>query len=65
MHNPTIELGSREFKDLGKLQFIENALTNGWSVRKKGEKYVFRRKHNGETRVFQKSFVNEFIKENL
>lgn len=64
MHNPTMEIDEQGFKKLGKLQFIENALCNGWSVRKRGDKYVFRRKHNGELRVFNKVFISEFINEN-
>ncbi len=51
-------------KAAAKLQFIHRALVNGWSVRKKEDTYVFRRKHNGETRVFQKSFAHSFVREN-
>ena len=46
-----------------RMQFIDTALDNGWSVRKRNDKYVFRKKHNGRTKVFEEAFLTEFIEE--
>ena len=46
-----------------RMQFVDTALDNGWSVRKRNDKYVFRKKHNGHTKVFEESFLTEFIEE--
>jgi|TARA_Y100000389_G_C17466334_1_gene525972 hypothetical protein len=65
MHKQTIEVDTTDHKKLAKLQFIHNALEKGWSVRKREANYVFRKRHNGEIRVFQKSFIEEFVREHL
>ena len=65
MKSHSLEIMPVDSRQHAKMHFIDNALTNGWSVRKRGEKYVFRKKHKGETRVFKESFLTEFINEQL
>ena len=63
MLNPTMTI-EEDPKSLAKLMFISNALNKGWAVRKRGDKYVFRKKHNGDVSVFSKTFVEDFVREN-
>lgn len=41
--------------------FILNALEDGWTIKKKNNKYIFTKKHENETKYFSKSFLNDFI----
>jgi len=54
---PPIHVGT----DTNKMLFIFNAIENGWSVKKRNGKYIFRKKHNNESRYFKPSFVNDFV----
>jgi hypothetical protein len=48
------------------MNFIYNALENGWEVKKKDrESYVFRKKHNGEKKVFMENYLETFIYNNF
>lgn len=47
--------------NLKKMVFVMNALEEGWSIRKKGDSYVFRKKHNGTKEVFKKEYLDKFI----
>lgn len=47
-----------------KMLFIYNSLQNGWSVRKKSDKYIFKKKHKGKKEIYQEAYLNTFIKEN-
>ncbi len=48
-----------------KMIFIFNALENGWTIKKKNEKYIFKRKHNNKKEVFSEDFLKDFITKNL
>jgi hypothetical protein len=48
-----------------KINFIFNAIENGWSVRKDGELYFFKKKHNNDKMYFKKSYVNDFVNSNI
>lgn len=48
-----------------KLAFIYNALESGWQIKKKGEIYVFKKKHNNKREVFSESYLNNFINNNM
>ena len=61
MMNPTMTL-EQDPRGIAKLIFISNALNDGWAVRKRGDKYVFRKRHNGDVSVFSKTFVEDFVR---
>jgi hypothetical protein len=44
-----------------KMVFVMNALEEGWSIRKKGDSYIFRKKHNGKKEIFKKEYLDKFI----
>ena len=48
-----------------KMKFIMNALNEGWSVKKKGETYVFTKKHEGNKEVFNNKYLDDFVKKNM
>ena len=53
--------------DIEKLKimiFLFNALENGWNIKKKGESYIFNKKHNGKKEVFNDNYLSTFIEEN-
>jgi hypothetical protein len=45
--------------------FIFNALEKGWKIKKKGERYVFSKNHEGKKEVFTDAYLKRFIKTNL
>ena len=48
-----------------KMTFIMNALDNGWTVKKKEDKYIFTKKHENRTEVLKDEYLCEFIKTNF
>jgi len=48
-----------------KIVFIFNALEKGWSIKKKGERFIFSKNHEGKKEVFSDSYLQQFIKTNL
>ena len=53
--NPTVK----------KMIFIMNALEQGWSVKKRGEEFVFHKKHEGRKEVLRKDYLDHFIERNF
>ena len=53
---------SRQF--VTKMAFINNALENGWSIKKHKESYVFTKKHEGKKEMFSDSYLSTFVKDN-
>lgn len=48
-----------------KMSFIYNALEDGWEVKKKGENYVFKKRHHNRREVFLDSYLEQFLRKNL
>ena len=48
-----------------KMMFIFNALEKGWKIKKKGERYVFSKNHEGKKEVFLDSYLKRFIESNI
>ena len=45
--------------------FVLNALDDGWSVKKDGDKYIFKKKHENKKEIFMKSYLEKFIHKNM
>ena len=56
-----MEEKSSSFIKTKKLEFIFNAIEDGWTVYKKDDKYIFSKSHKNEVEVFKDSYLNEFI----
>jgi transposase len=50
---------------LQKMYFIHNALENGWSVKKREEKYIFNKKHENKREVYLDSYLEDFLKSSI
>ena len=48
-----------------KMQFLFNAINEGWTIKKINNTYIFRKKHEGKHEVFQESYLLNFIADNL
>ena len=48
-----------------KMGFIYNALDDGWSIKKRGEQYIFTKSHEGKKEVYLDSYLQKFIQNNF
>jgi len=42
-----------------------NALENGWTVKKKDDKYIFVKKNENRQEVYQEEYLRKFIETNM
>jgi len=52
-------------KQYQKIIFINNALKDGWSIKKMNEKYIFTKKHENRREIFQEDYLENFIISNF
>jgi hypothetical protein len=45
--------------------FLMNTLDNGWSVRKKNNNFIFRKKHNDKKEIYSDNYLVNFLKSNI
>ena len=50
---------------LQQLSFIYNAIDAGWSVKKRDNKYIFSKKHEGKKEVYLETYLQKFVEDNL
>jgi hypothetical protein len=50
---------------LHRLSFISNAIDAGWTVKKRDDKYIFTKKHEGKKEVYLETYVRKFVESNL
>lgn len=48
---------------LQKMNFIFNALENGWTVEKKESQFIFTKPHEGKKEVFSDNYLFTFMKD--
>ena len=48
-----------------KMLLLFNSIEQGWSVKKRGESYVFSKNHEGKKEVLEDSYLLKFMKSNL
>lgn len=53
-----------ETKKTHKMNFIYNALENGWTIKKRNEYYIFKKRRYDCEEVFLDSFLTDFISDN-
>jgi hypothetical protein len=49
-------------KELSKIMFIYNAIEDGWTIKKKDEKYIFTKHKCKEKQIYNDEFLEVFIK---
>jgi hypothetical protein len=52
-------------KDFQKLMFLNNALNDGWTIKKSAENYIFTKKHENKREIFQENYLENFIVSNF
>lgn len=57
-----LEINKKHFQ---KICFIYNALENGWTIKKRGQSYIFTKNHEGKKEVFDDNYLTSFMKDNL
>jgi hypothetical protein len=48
-----------------KMLMVHNALEDGWSIKKRGNSYVFQKNHEGKKEILDESYLLTFMKENF
>jgi hypothetical protein len=61
-NEPAREPHSKQFR---KMNFICNAIEKGWEVKKRDDKYVFTKKHEGKREVYLDSYLQQFLESNM
>jgi len=58
---------SADYGDISKyiLCFLYNVLNNGWSIKKKRQKYICLKNHEGKKEYLSDNYINTFMKENF
>lgn len=54
-----------DLKTLQKMIFINNALEKGWQVKKRNDRYIFQKNHEGKKEIFMEDYLEKFIASNL
>lgn len=50
---------------LQKMTLIYNALENGWTIKKRNNCYVFKKKHNNEKKIYLDNYLRRFMIKNM
>lgn len=48
-----------------KMLMLYNALDDGWSIKKRGNSYVFQKNHEGKKEILDESYLMTFMKSNF
>lgn len=48
-------------KELSKLAFIFNALEDGWTIKKRNNKYIFTKHKGKEKEIFLENYLENFL----
>ena len=58
----TLEIDKKLFL---KMNFLYNAVDDGWSVTKKTDKYIFSKPHEKRKEIYSEKYLSEFINSNI
>ena len=61
----TNDVKNFNFLTIQKMALIYNALEDGWTVKKKENKYIFIKNHRGKKEVYLDDYLKKFMTENL
>ncbi len=62
LENENLKVDAIKFQ---KMLLLFNSIEQGWSVKKRGESYVFSKSHEGKKEVLEDSYLLKFMKTNL
>jgi len=58
----SLEISPKKFQ---KILFLNNAIEQGWTVKKSHDSYIFSKKHENKKEIFQEDYLEKFIESNL
>ena len=58
----SIQLSKKQIK---KMVFIQNALDQGWTIKKSDDSYIFTKKHENRREIFQENYLETFLISNF
>ncbi len=64
IENQKININSEINNKIYVMHFVMNTLENGWTIRKKNDNFVFRKKHRNRDEVYSDDFLRNFLKIN-
>jgi|TARA_B100000900_G_scaffold299068_1_gene257601 hypothetical protein len=56
-----LQMNKRDFQ---KILFINNAIEDGWTVKKDNKNYIFKKKHENKVQVYEQKYLENFIHNN-
>ena len=65
IENQKIDVNSELKNKIYVMHFVMNTLENGWTIRKKNDNFVFRKKHKNRDEVYSDDYLINFLKINI
>ncbi len=62
LENEDLKMDAIKFQ---KMLLLYNSIEQGWSVKKKGDTYVFSKNHEGKKEVLEDTYLLKFMNSNL
>ena len=62
LENEDLKIDAIKFQ---KMLLLFNSIEHGWSVKKRGDAYVFSKNHEGKKEVLEDAYLMKFMKTNL
>ena len=48
-----------------KMNFINNALEDGWAIKKNKDKYILTKNHEGKKEIYLENYLEKFLEKNI
>jgi hypothetical protein len=48
-----------------KMNFINNALEDGWAIKKNQDKYILTKNHEGKKEIYLENYLEKFLEKNI
>ncbi len=48
-----------------KIMFINNAIEQGWTIKKEKDAYIFTKKHEGKKEIYLDNYLKKFLCDNM
>ena len=65
IENQKIDINSELKNKIYVMHFVMNTLENGWTIRKKDDNFIFRKKHKNRDEVYSDDYLINFLKINI
>lgn len=62
LENEDLKIDAIKFQ---KMVLLFNSIEQGWSIKKRGDSYVFTKNHEGKKEVLEDAYLMKFMKTNL